>query len=166
MRGGCERNRAKNWKRGEGGGEGGRYDNAKKGKEIEREETRKRRWREEGDVGGKVRRRGRTEWTENRREKWGIYKEGDIGREVEEKERIENELECKRAIETVREKEIEKQRRSLELSRRLCQCAWQSFVSGSPWPNHSASPVSSRGAVWLVDYFLRTVSYNSIIFAS
>lgn len=54
MRGGCERNRAKNWKR-------GGYDNAKKGKEIEREETRKRRRREEGDVGGKVRRRGRTE---------------------------------------------------------------------------------------------------------
>lgn len=104
MRGGCERNGAKNWRR-------GGYDDTKKGKEIEREGTRKRRRREEGDVGGKVRRRGRTGGTENRREKWGIYKEGGIGREVEEPERMENQLECKRAIETAREKEMEKKKR-------------------------------------------------------
>lgn len=100
---------------------------------MKREGTRKRRRREEGDVGGKMRRRGRTRGTENRREKWGIYKERGLGREVEE--RMENELECKRAIamgKKERDREKEKQRRSLELSRRLCRCAWQSFVSESP----------------------------------
>lgn len=107
MRGGCERNGVKNWRR-------GGHDDTKKGKAIEREGTRKRRRREEGDVGGKVRRRGRTGGTENRREKWGIYKEGGIGREVEEPERTENQLECKRAIETAREKEIERKKRERE----------------------------------------------------
>lgn len=102
MRGGCRRNRVKNRRR---RGQG----DAKKGKKIEREGTRKRRRREKGDVGGKMRRRGRTGGTENRREKWGIYKEGGIGREVEEPERTENELECKRAIEMG---EKEKRRRS------------------------------------------------------
>jgi len=54
---------------------------------------------------------------------------------MEEPERTENELECKQAIETAREEEIEKkekekQRRSS--CRGDCADAWQSFVSGSP----------------------------------
>lgn len=72
-------------------------------------------------------------------EKSGEYiKRRHRGREVEEPERTENEPECKRAIETAREKEreIEKKREreaeTLELSRRLYRCAWQSFASGSP----------------------------------
>lgn len=104
-----------------------------------------------------MRRRGRTGGTENRREKWGIYKERGIGREVEKPERTENELECKRAIETAREKDREKERKRSRDARSSCRgdCAdVRGKVLCQVLPDLTTPPLEP------------TVSYNGIIFAS
>lgn len=146
------------------GGNGGGNDRARGNKE-------ERRRREEGDVGRKVWRRGRIERTEREGER-DIIKKKIKEEEKEDQKDVEWTRVHERAIENVRAREREREigeTLSLELSRRLCRCAWQSFASGSPWPNHfvslSAQVTTSRGTIWCLNYFLRTISYNGTIIA-